>query len=602
MKKLFLYCRKYWLKMSIAAISSVIASVSAVFVIDILREIVDLIAEGNLLQSLAMLTVKMLVVILAGLIANYCVVYMTGMVGAGLLQDLRNDSLTHLLNASPEYISQCNYGDLMERMSEDIEGLAGFMAGYFKDCLYVPIITIVYSVYLFSMNAPLAFLCLVPLVILVPLNVKLLKPIKLRQFQYVRELGLTNNHVEEAFSGAMEIKSFHLQSRMQERYRKALEKTFLTSNKTDLLQYNLQPITRAIEEVPLALAICAGGTFVFNGTITIGILIAYISVIKKLIDPLANAYQLVVRFQTALVSVSRVFDLMEIPPEGKIKVKSKGMKIKPKETKAEIKETKPESNETISKSEHGRNLEVLSFQHVCFGYDKKEVLHDLCFRVHAGQKIAFVGDSGSGKSTILKLISRQIVAKQGQIKSYGSAYENVAPEEIRNKIALISQETMLFPMSVEQNIRIGNPSATKEQIAHAIQLAGCQEFVQNLPDGARTKLTEKGRNLSGGQRQRIAIARAIVKNADILLLDEPTSALDKETERRICQTIDRISDHKTVITVAHRLSTIQNYDVIYVVRDGRIVEQGTHKELFEKHGHYYRMYQEYWNPERSVAQ
>lgn len=296
MGKLLKYSKKYWIQITLAAVSSVTASVSTVMIIDILKLIIDQIAGGTLKQTIHFIVIKMLIVICAGIVSNYMVVAMTGFVGAGLLQNLRNDAVNALMKASPEYINKCNYGDMMERITEDIEGLAGFMSGYFKDCLYVPVITIVYSVYLFLMNPPLAAICLMPLAIIVPINIKLLKPIKLRQHQYARELGQTNNNIEEAFAGAEVVKSYNLQKCMMNRYEKALYKTFVTSDKTDLAQYNLEPLSRAIQEIPLALAICVGGVFVFRNVITIGVLIAYMSIIKKLIDPLSYTYQLVVRF------------------------------------------------------------------------------------------------------------------------------------------------------------------------------------------------------------------------------------------------------------------------------------------------------------------
>lgn len=163
MGKLLKYSKKYWIQITLASISSVTASVSTVMIIDILKQIIDLIAGGTLKQTIHFIVIKMLIVICAGIVSNYMVVAMTGFVGAGLLQDLRNDAVNALMKASPEYINKCNYGDMMERITEDIEGLAGFMSGYFKDCLYVPVITIVYSVYLFLMNPPLAAICLLPL-------------------------------------------------------------------------------------------------------------------------------------------------------------------------------------------------------------------------------------------------------------------------------------------------------------------------------------------------------------------------------------------------------------------------------------------------------
>lgn len=432
----------------------------------------------------------------------------------------------------------------------------------------MPILTVVYSVYLISMNAPLAMICLFPLAIMVPLNVKLLKPIKLRQSQYVKELGLINNNVDEAFAGAEIIKSYNIQEKMMNRYEDALYKTFKTSNETDLAQYNLEPISRAIQEVPMALAICVGGVLVFRNAITMGVLIAYISIIKKLIEPLSGCYQLVVRSQTALVSVLRVFDVIDIMPEEEL---SDGMK----------------SDEMIT------DFPLISFNDVTFGYGDEKVLDNVSFDVKKGERIAFVGESGSGKSTIIKLISRQISSKNGEIFYDGIDYYNFTPNENRKKLALISQEATLFPMSIADNIRIGNPDVSNEEIIMALKMSGCEEFIKALPEGIDTVLTEKGNNLSGGQRQRLTIARAIVKNAPIFLLDEPTSALDLETENTICNTFDEVTRNHTVIAVAHRLNTIKNYDRIYVLEHGRIVEQGTHKELLNQQGRYYQMYQDY---------
>lgn len=269
------------------------------------------------------------------------------------------------------------------------------MSGYFKDCMYVPILTVVYSVYLFIMNAPLAVICLFPLEVMVPLNVKLLKPIKLRQFQYAKELGLTNNNVEEAFAGAEVIKSYNLQKKMMDRYEVALYKTFKTSNENDLAQYNLEPISRAIQEVPMAIAICVGGVLVFNNAITMGVLIAYISTIKKLIEPLSRCYQLVVRSQTALVSVSRVFEVIDIQPEKNVLTGA-------------------------SNYNDMADSPIISFRDVTFGYGQENVLVNVSFNVRKGERIAFVGESGSGKSTIIKLISRQISMEKEKIFYLGS--------------------------------------------------------------------------------------------------------------------------------------------------------------------------------------
>lgn len=573
MKRLIAYAGRYWFSMLAAAAASVGASVSTVLVIDFLKQIIDGISMKNTEMKLPVILVQIGVAILLGMVSNYLVVERTGYVGSGLLKDFRNDALKSITKASPDFMNTHNFGDVMERLSSDVEELAGFMQGYFKDCLYVPVIVTVYSVYLLKIHPVLAFACLIPLAVMVPVHIKLIKPIKLRQFQYVKELGYTNNNIQEAFDGAEVIKSYNLQKCMEEKYYKALKKTFDISDSTDLRQYNLEPVSRAIQEVPLAAALCLGGFLVFSGKITIGILIAYISTIKQLNEPLAYAYQLVVRSQTAMVSVRRVFDIIDTPPE-----------------------ISEEEKLYTEKSSEGSNTEtILEFKNVSFSYEPERdlALKNISFSVVKGTKTAFVGRSGSGKSTILKLISRQLEKQQGNITYCGMDYTGVPPEQIRSCMALISQETVLFPMTVYDNIRIGNPHAKREETEEAARLAGCNEFIAGLPSGMDSVLDEKGGNLSGGQRQRIALARAIVKNAPVLLLDEPTSALDRTTEEFICRTINEISGEKTVITVAHRLSTVKDYDTIFVVDKGEMIEQGKHEELMEKKGLYYRMYREY---------
>jgi len=571
MIKLLKYVKSYYGYIILAAASCVGASVATILLTDLLKNIIDDIASGNLYQKISEILIRILFILLIGVCSNYLTVFTTGYIGSGLLKDLREDCIDGLIKASPDYMRRHNYGDIMERVSSDVEGLAGFMQGYFKDCIYLPVMVTVYSAYLFRINVWLAFLCLAPLAVLVPINIKYMKPIKLRQFEYSRELGYTNNQIQEAFEGAAVIKAYNLQKRMEEKYYKALYRTFMISNDTDLRQYNLEPVSRAIQEIPVAIVLGAGGLAVFNGSISIGILIAYISIIRKLVDPLSYSYQLIVRSQTALVAVNRVFDVIDIPPE-------------------------PCAQSTL----HVSTKPILEFDDVSFSYDESapDILHHVSFSIHKGERIAFVGKSGSGKSTILKLIARQSEVKEGEIRYYGQPYSQISPDKIRERQAWVSQDAVLFPLSVADNIRVGNPEASEEQIMEAVRLTKCEGFIDGMADGLETILDERGSNLSGGQRQRLAMARAIVKDAEIYLFDEPTSALDSETEQLICKSVEELPAEKTIITVAHRLSTIEDYDRIYVVDKGRIVEHGAHSGLMRNAGVYYNMYSEFCKEEK----
>lgn len=568
MKRLIRYVRPYYLHILVAAVAGIGCSVANVWVIDILKQVIDVTVSGEVRTELIRLILRVIIVILVGMLSNYLVVTMTGYFGSGVLKKLRQDCVEHIMQTAPDFMEKNNFGDIMARLSSDIGVLAGYMQSYFKDCLYVPIIVIVFALYLTWLNWKLAIVCLFPLIILIPLSIKLLGPVKFSQSEYVKMLGLTNNNIQEAFDGVDVIKSYNLQNVMEEKYHAALKETLDVSNVNDLRQYNVLPVTVMIREIPVAIALCISGWLVFRGEMTLGMMIAYVSAAKKLIEPLDSAYQLVVRTQMAMISVDRVFYVMDFPKEdleGKVSVVNKDME------------------------------NVFTFRNVSFAYGNKEnkVLDNLNLSIKKGLKTAIVGKSGSGKSTLLKLLCRQYKAESGEVLYFEENLEDVSPKLLREDVGLISQDAVIFPMSVLDNIRMGKPEATREEIIHAAKQAGCHEFIEKLPKGYDSVMEERGNNLSGGQKQRICIARAILKNADILLLDEPTSALDKENEELISRTIEKIADNKTVVTVAHRLTTVVDYDDIIVMEEGRIVERGNHKELMSQHGRYCESYTDY---------
>lgn len=570
MRRILDYAKHYWTWIMVIILSDLGCSIANVYIIDLLKRVIDFSIAKESDLPLWILIVQALVAVLVGLLSNYLVVRMTGAFGAAILRDLRRDMVNHIMKVAPNDMEKQNFGEIMERLSSDISVVAGYMETYFKDCLYVPIVVTVFTIYLIVMNPMLAVLCLIPLFIMVPVSIKLLKPVKMAQTEYVKKLGLTNNHIQEAFDGVDVIKSYNLQEKMQKKYYDALKETLDISNKNDLWQYNIEPLSALIREAPTAIALCAGGYLALKGELTIGILVAFISGINKINEPLVYAYQLVVRTQMAMISANRVLEILDIPVE-----------------------CNNESVQAFNKS----SGKVFEFKNVSFSYinseNAKPVLEQFNLSVHEGQKIALVGKSGCGKSTIMKLLCRQNEVDSGEIYFFGNRFSDMAPNNVREQLSIIAQESVIFPMSVSDNIRIGRLEAEREEIIDAAQKAGCHDFIMKLPEGYDTLLEERGNNLSGGQRQRIAIARAILKDAPIILLDEPTSALDEETEEYVNQTLLSISESKTLITVAHRLNTIVDYDEIIVLEEGKIVESGTHETLMEKKGVYWRMYNEY---------
>ena len=580
MKHIIRYAKPYWVHIVLIILSGLGCSVANVYIVELLKRVIDLSITGTLYESLWSVAGKAAAVILIGMLANYLVVRMTGVFGAGLLRDMRRDLVAHLMKLAPGDMDRQNFGDLMERLSSDVATIAAYMQTYFKDCLYVPLIVVVFAIYLISMNPVLAVVCLGPLAVMVPLSIRLLNPVKIAQKEYVRKLGLTNNHIQEAFDGVDVIKSYNLQKRMQIKYYGALKETLDISNKNDLWQYNIEPLSALIREAPTAIALCVGGFLALQGELTIGVLVAFISGIKQINEPLVYAYQLVVRTQMAMISAKRAFEILDIPVECVKKGEQEWKKVSDKVFEF--------CNVSFSYAKQGN-----SRQDGFKPEDSNIILKHFNLSVEEGKKVALVGRSGSGKSTIMKLMCRQNEVNGGEITFYGNKFSSLNPKSIREHLAMISQESVIFPMSVLDNIRMGKPEADREEIVEAAKQAGCHDFIMNLPEGYETFLEERGNNLSGGQRQRIAIATAILKNAEVLLLDEPTSALDEETEKYVNETLLRISAGKTLITVAHRLSTIVDYDKILVLEGGQVVESGTHKELMQAKGKYFHMYNEY---------
>ena len=547
-----------------AAVASVVCSVTSVWVVDFLKQLIEAVSEKRVKEVLLEIIIKAVIVIVLGMLAKYCVVKMMGLFQAGVLRDMRRDTLNHIMKVSPDFMENNNFGDIMERLSSDISDIALYMQTYLMDCIYVPIVVIVFTIYLFSLNMLLAAACLIPLAIVVPLTIILLKPVKLAQADYVKRLGYTNNNIQEAFDGVSVIKSYNLQKNMSRKYYRDLKKTLDISNANDLRQYNIEPLSRLIREAPIVIALCAGGALTLNGHATIGVLVAFISGIGRINEPLVSAYQLVVKTQMALISVKRVLEILELP----------------------IEDNKSKRTDLPIRCDVALELVNVGYRYKNRLSTDDITLENMSFKVGQKEKIALIGRSGCGKSTIIKLLSRQYEIDKGEIYIYGNKYSELAPERVRDEISLISQDTIIFPISVLDNIAIGRVDASKVEIISASIKAGCDEFVQNMPSGYDTILDEKGGNLSGGQRQRISIARAILKDSPIMLLDEPTSALDKETERYIIETLKDITKDKTIITVTHRIETIMDYDKVLVIKDGKIMEEGPLIDLIESTGEF----------------
>ncbi len=601
MKRLLKYSRPYLIYIILAVVSSIGGALANVWVVDILKNIIDESIGGNFSVVISQL-VRGAMVIAFGMICSYLIIFTTQYFGASILRDLRELTLQHIIKMSPDYMEKNNFGDMVARMTSDIGGIAYYLEVYFKDCLYTPIMIVVFTIYLIMTSPVLALAGLFPLIILVPLSVKLMKPIKESQMEYVAKLGETNNNLQEICDGIDVVKSYNLEEVLSDKYYKDLHKTLEISFKNDKRQYNVDPISRMISELPVIIAVCLGGYLVFEGGLTIGIIVAFVNIMKMLIDPLERGYQLIIRTQWLLASVERVFYILDTP----IEFKSNPM-ISIKNFNVDKEDTNIAGNtgsfDKMSGASYNINSkkmisdDVFLLRNVKFSYagmiEKKYALNGIDLAIPRGKKTAFVGRSGCGKSTLLKLLYKHYEVSEGDINFNGVDVKECDPNELRNDIALISQDAYLFPLSIKDNIRIGKSDATQEEIIRAAKLANAHEFIEGLPNGYESMVGEKGTFLSGGQRQRISIARAILKEASIVLMDEPTSALDRESELQVNIGLDQLLVGKTVVVIAHRLPTIVNADQIVVIDEGRIIEIGRHEDLLKINGVYANLYTEY---------
>lgn len=483
-----------------------------------------------------------------------------------ILFDIRKELYGHLQKLSLKYYANTRAGEVISRVINDVEQTKSFvMTGLMNLWLDLATIVIVVAI-MFSMDVKLTIVSLLALPFYA-ISVKYFFG-RLRGLTRARSQALAGvqSYLHERVTGMSIIKSFTL-----ERHEQAIfdETNGEFLNKAlDHSRWNAKSfaVVNTITDIAPLLVIAYAGYQVIHEDLTIGIMVAFYAYIERLYGPLRRLVSSSTTLTQSIASMDRMFELMD----EKYDVEDKPKAIELADAKGK-----------------------LSFENVSFQYeeDGKTVLEEVDFTIEPGQTAAFVGMSGGGKSTIVSLIPRFYDASEGAVKIDNYNVKDVTLRSLRSQIGIVLQDNILFSDSVKQNILMGKPDATEEEMIAAAKAANAHDFIMGLPEGYNTKVGERGVKLSGGQKQRVAIARVFLKNPPILVLDEATSALDLESEALIQESLDRLAHDRTTIIIAHRLSTITHADKIFVIEHGEVVEEGSHAQLMKKQGAYYQLFQ-----------
>ncbi|CAM5207702.1 ABC-type multidrug transport system fused ATPase/permease subunit OS=Ureibacillus acetophenoni OX=614649 GN=SAMN05877842_11862 PE=3 SV=1 [Ureibacillus acetophenoni] len=487
-------------------------------------------------------------------------------VGNKVLFDIRKELFGHLQKLSLKYYANTRAGEVISRVINDVEQTKNFiMIGLMNLWLDIATISIVIGIML-TMDVGLTLVAIISLP-LFAISVKYFFG-KLRDLTRKRSQALAGvqSYLHERVSGISIIKSFALEKHEQQIFDK--ENGEFLDRSLDHTVWNAKSfaVVNTITDIAPLLVIGWAGYEVINGNLTVGTVAAFMGYIERLYAPLRRLMNSSTTLTQSIASMDRMFELMDEKYDVTDKVGSKNLPA----VKGQV-----------------------DFENVTFKYDHEgnTILNNITFHIKPGETAAFVGMSGGGKSTIVSLIPRFYDVTSGKVKIDGMNVEDVKLHSLRSQIGIVLQDNILFSDSVKQNILMGRPEATDEEVIEAAKAANAHDFIMSLPNGYDTKVGERGVKLSGGQKQRVAIARVFLKNPPILVLDEATSALDLESEALIQESLERLAHNRTTIIIAHRLSTITHANKIFVIDHGELVEEGTHDELMEKQGVYYDLFQ-----------
>ncbi len=524
----------------------------------------DVFTQGNLPMLNLVVLATVLVYITRALI-SFTQNITNNLLGQNITRLMRKRVYNHLLTMENQFFENEQVGRIVSRVMGDVDAVEHLITGGVEQLIVSAMTLIGIAAILFRINWQLALFSLIPIPFLVLVMTGFGSKVRL-VYRSVREKAAeVTGKLDDSVAGITVVKSFAREPEEQSWFARQLDEYFKMNMEATVLWVSYFPMISFITGIGSVMILWLGGQQIIGGVLTIGELVAFNSYLGQFYSPVMQISRLSVQLQRSLASVDRVFELIDREPK-----------------------IKDAPNAQEKSHIEGR----IEFRNVHFSYEPGQpVLHGISFVANPGEMIALVGPSGSGKSTITNLIPRFYDVDQGSILVDGLDVRQWKLASLRSHIGMVLQDTFLFNGTARENLRYGRLDATDEEIIEAAKAARIHEFLASLPQGYDTQLGERGVKLSGGQRQRLSIARTILKDPKILILDEATSSVDSEVESLIQEALEELMKNRTTIVIAHRLSTIKNADRIIAIKDGRIVEEGSHDELMAKKGLYAYLYE-----------